>query len=261
MEVSKGTLRIWMREIGIQNMNKVVVSNMRSKAGNLALSTPDGRQRLGTWFAENNVEVAILDPLAPVLASLGLDENSNTDVATFFSWWSEALDLGGVTDDLIVHHTGHAGQRSRGASRLLDEPDAIWTLNRGEDTDPDSDNPYGASAVRTFHAYGRDVDLDPQILTYDPNIRRLSLGGSPKLVAKHTATTVITKHLADRREHSEKDVIEAVKKNPLASTVDAKALIQELINNNTLRSNYTKTGRNLMLAIGLTVAATELETT
>ena len=181
MEVGENTLRRWMRDSGIGNAGKVLVANLRGKAAALTLNTEAGRVKLADWLRAAEAEVVILDPLAPVLASLGLDENSNADVAQFFSWWSEALTLAGVRDDVVVHHAGHAGQRSRGASRLLDEPDAVWTLTRemeeGGEFSP-------LEPTRYLSAYGRDVELQPEALAFELSTRRLVLTGKGKAEMK-----------------------------------------------------------------------------
>ena len=185
MEVGERTLRRWLRDSHIANTRSVVVSNLRGKASALALGSDAGRTRFAGWLRGLDAEVVILDPLAPVLAALGLDENSNTDIALFFSWWSAALTEAGVADDLVVHHTGHGGDRSRGASRLLDEPDAIWTLTKdAEDADDDEDDAYGPAPVaRYLHAYGRDVDLPTRALHYDTHSRALTLTGQGRAAA------------------------------------------------------------------------------
>lgn len=175
MEVGPNTLRGWMRASGITATDKVVVGNLRGAASALQLSSNAGRERTAAFLRDIGAEVVILDPLAPILATIGLDENSNADVAQFFAWWTETLHLAQVRDDVVVHHTGHAGDRSRGASRLLDEPDAIWTLTRGKDTDPTEDDVYGQIAPRYLGAYGRDVELAPHRLQFDPATHRLTM--------------------------------------------------------------------------------------
>jgi len=174
MEVGPRTLRRWMREADIYNTDNVLVVNLRGKAGSLQLNSDAGRKQTAQFLADHDTDIVILDPLAPLLASLGLDENSNADVAQFFAWWSETLSLAGVTDDLVVHHTGHAGDRSRGASRLLDEPDAIWTLTKGQEVEPTDQDPF-PMAPRFLGAYGRDVDLPARRLQFDPTTRNLNL--------------------------------------------------------------------------------------
>lgn len=179
MEVGTRTMRRWLADAGIVNTAAITVANLRGKAAALSLNTEAGRKQFGAWLAAHNAEVVILDPLAPVLASLGLDENSNADVATFFAWWSEALMLGGVIDDLVVHHAGHAGERSRGASRLLDEPDAVWTLTKDAEIKeaPESDPFADTSPTRYLSAFGRDVELAAEALKFDMATRRLELTG------------------------------------------------------------------------------------
>lgn len=181
MEVGENTLRRWMREAEISTPEKVVVANLRGQASALALASEPGRKRFAAFLRDHGAEVVILDPLAPVLASLGLDENKNSEVAQFFSWWSEALALAEVKDDVVVHHAGHAGDRSRGASRLLDEPDAVWTLTKDKDEDSDEDDVYGQeSPTRYLSAFGRDVELFAEALAFDPATRELSLSGVSK---------------------------------------------------------------------------------
>jgi hypothetical protein len=175
MEVGPNTLRGWMRHSNIQQTDKVIIANLRGSATALQLSSAAGRKLTAQFLQDNGAEIVILDPLAPVLATLGLDENSNSDVAQFFAWWSETLHLAGVRDDVVVHHTGHAGDRSRGASRLLDEPDAIWTLTRGKDTESTPEDPYGHIAPRYLGAYGRDVEQPPRMLKYDSATHRLEM--------------------------------------------------------------------------------------
>ena len=182
MEVGENTLRRWLRESSVTNRHKVIIANLRGKASALSLGTEKGRERLIGFLKAVDAEVVILDPLAPVLASLGLDENSNTDIAQFFGWWSQVLAEAGVADDVVVHHTGHAGQRSRGASRLLDEPDAVWTLTR--ETDSHTGEFSNLDPVRYLSAYGRDVEMQPEALKFDQATRLLTLTGQNKAQVK-----------------------------------------------------------------------------
>lgn len=178
MEVSPNTLRAWMRTAGIVDTGRVVVANLRGQSSALQLSTKPGRERFTQWLRSHDVGTVILDPLAPVLASLGLVEDSNSDVARFFAWWSEALADADVTDDLICHHAGHSGNRSRGASRLLDEPDAIWTITRQQEKEPgDEDGFLPVDDTRFMAAYGRDVDIKESVLEYRHDTGLLTLTG------------------------------------------------------------------------------------
>jgi hypothetical protein len=220
MEVGENTIRRWMRQAGIGAPERVVVANLRGKATALALGSEAGRRRLATFLRSHEAEVVILDPLAPVLAAHGLDENANADVATFFAWWSEALGLAGVLDDVIVHHTGHAGERSRGASRLLDEPDAIWTMTKDAE---ESDDGYSSLApTRYLAAYGRDVDLPQQSLAYDPETRRLTLTGQGKgKAAEGKAEKAVRKLMADGVPRTASGICDAIggSRNPIWEAV------------------------------------------
>ena len=184
MEVGPNTLRNWMQIAGVPRDPRLIVANLRGKASSLTVSTEAGRRSIADMLKAVNAEGVILDPLAPVLASLGLEENSNFDVARFFAWWAETLDMAGVVDDLIVHHTGHTQERARGASRLNDEPDAIWTLSKSEDEVQDElDEIFagpGGSSTRFLKAFGRDVDMPSEALEHDPQTHALTLTGQRK---------------------------------------------------------------------------------
>jgi len=235
MEVGTRTMRRWLTDANIGDTGKITVSNLRGKASALSLSSQAGRMQFGTWLAHNDAEVVILDPLAPVLASLGLDENSNADVATFFAWWSESLMLGGVVDDLVVHHAGHGGERSRGASRLLDEPDAIWTLTKDADVAQESDDIYGASSpTRYLSAYGRDVELPPEALSFMSENRQLLLTGLSRAAMKSDSESQsILKVFKDGKPRSTNAIVSECKINrnkawELVKGLQAKGQLEEL---------------------------------
>lgn len=186
MEVGTRTIRRWFKSATIDNTDAVLIVNLRGKASALNLGSEAGRKRFSEFLRAHNAEIVILDPLAPVLASLGLDENSNADVAQFFGWWTETLMAAGVVDDLVVHHAGHGGERSRGASRLLDEPDAIWTFTKDSDDNGSTvDNPLGdPPATRYLSAYGRDVELSAEAIRFDNETRTYELTGLSRSAVK-----------------------------------------------------------------------------
>lgn len=186
LEVGEATVRGWLRTAGIPNPDKVVVVNLRGRVSALNLASAHGRRRFADFLASHNAEVVIADPLAPILAAHGLVEDSNSDVARFFAWWAEALDLAGVQDDLIAHHAGHAGQRSRGASRLLDEPDAIWTITKAK-AKPEDDDSLMPDDRRFITAYGRDVDLPESGLDFDPATGKLTINETSPFILRRQA--------------------------------------------------------------------------
>lgn len=100
---------------------------------------------------DNNVTTLILDPLAPLLGLLNIDENDNTMVNRLFQQLDEFKLEAGIKDMIVVHHCGHmADYRPRGASRFNDWPDALWGAKLTDPNDP-------VNTTRTFHARGRDV--------------------------------------------------------------------------------------------------------
>lgn len=230
MEVGPNVLRRWMRGTPIRNADKVTVAHMRGLASALTLATESGRERLIDYFQRERAEVVILDPLAPVLAALGLDENKNADVALFFSWWSEVMEAAGVADDLIVHHTGHAGQRSRGASRLLDEPDAVWTLTRDKDDDDELAGLFDAP-MRYLSAYGRDVELAQEGLDFDRHSHRLTLNGAePSRNASDKYVKRVAELMSDGIPRTKSGIVSAVK----GSSKDVWPVVKELVDNGRL---------------------------
>jgi len=92
----------------------------------------------------------------------------------------------------VVHHMGHAGDRSRGDSRLRDWPDVEWRLIR------ENDEP---SPPRYLAAYGRDVDRPEISLNYDAASRRLTLveGSSRRDAQIERALTAVVAFLAERQ--------------------------------------------------------------
>jgi hypothetical protein len=213
MEVGTRTMRQWLKDAGIDNTAAITVANLRGKASALSLTSEAGRKQFAAWLADQDAEVVILDPLAPALASLGLDESSNADIATFFGWWSEALTMAGVVDDMVVHHAGHAGERSRGASRLLDEPDAIWTLTKDSDfTESSEANPLPASPTRYLSAYGRDVELPPEALKFDMGSRQLTLTGlSRSAMGRNDVERAIIGLMSDLRLRTKNEIVKMIK--------------------------------------------------
>ncbi|WP_326571356.1 AAA family ATPase [Actinacidiphila glaucinigra] len=62
----------------------------------------------------------------------GMDENSNKDMGLAFSGIQKLKDDTGVTA-LVLHHTGYAGDRARGASSQEDDADDAYSIRLGVD--------------------------------------------------------------------------------------------------------------------------------
>jgi hypothetical protein len=200
LEMSRGQLRKWLRDQRIVNAHRVRLIPLRGRAATLNLIDRACRARWVTWLREHDVRYLIFDPLRPVLDALGLDENR--DVGRFLVAFDAMLLEAGIGEALIVHHMGHASERSRGDSRLRDYPDVEWRIMR------QSDDP---SSPRYFTAYGRDVDVPESVLTYDPATRRLVMAkGSRRDAQTRAALKDVTGALSTAKESLSLRQIEAV---------------------------------------------------
>jgi hypothetical protein len=171
-ELDPRTLRAWLRDQNIRNTERVKVVSLRGKTSTFDILDPETR---ATWAkAIQGGEVVILDCLRPVLDALGLDENR--DAGRFLVAFDSLLDDAGAGEALVIHHMGHAGERSRGDSRLQDWPDVTWKLLR-----EDPDNPGSATY---FSAFGRDVNVQESQVKFDPFSRHLTLVGGTRKDAR-----------------------------------------------------------------------------
>lgn len=170
-EMTPAQLGRWLDDQNIRNRDLVEVLTLRGQLSQFNVLDPDIRFE---WVkAIEGSEVVILDNLRPVLDALGLDENR--EAGKFLTAWDEFMAEMGVTESIIVHHTGHGSDRARGDSALLASNDAIWSLIRDGDD---------ASSPRFFKALGRDIDVPESRLEFDPATRRLALTGGNRKNAK-----------------------------------------------------------------------------
>jgi hypothetical protein len=182
-ELDERNLRRWLRDQGIGNVGQVVVVPMRGKVGTFDLLDPTVRSQWAAQIREIGADVVIFDCLRPVLDALGLSEDK--DAGRFLVQFDALLAEADVPEALVVHHTGHDGERSRGDSRLRDWPDAEWRITRLRD----GDGPIDPAAPRFFAAYGRDVEVAEGRLEYDPASRRLSYVEGNRKDAKEEGAT------------------------------------------------------------------------
>lgn len=174
-ELDPRTLRRWLRDQAIEQVGAVRVLSLRGRVGSFDLLDPATRRE---WAEQlRGADVVIFDCLRPVLDSLGLSEDK--DAGRFLVAFDTLLAEAGASEAVVVHHMGHAGERSRGDSRILDWPDATWKIVRESADDP--------SSSRFFSAFGRDVDVRESRLLYDHETRRLALAGGSRVDADITA--------------------------------------------------------------------------
>lgn len=164
-EMDRRTLRRWLRHQGITNTAAVSVLSLRGAVSAFDILEAATRTEWAARLA--GADVVILDCLRPVLDALGLSEDK--DAGKVLVAFDALLKASGADEGMVVTHMGHANERARGDSRLLDWADALWKIIRGGDeTDDDAERP------RYFSALGRDVALPEGLLTHDAAARRLT---------------------------------------------------------------------------------------
>ncbi|WP_299052143.1 AAA family ATPase [uncultured Nocardioides sp.] len=165
-EMSRSRVRAWLQDQEIANTSAVDVVILRGALSSFDILDPVVR---ADWVDRiRGANVMVFDCLRPALDALGLDENQ--DAGRFLVALDELCRAAGVHELMLVHHMGHANERSRGSSRIEDWPDAKWKLVKA---DPDDER-----SARYFSAYGRDVDEPEMQLAYDPFTRRLAVDGA-----------------------------------------------------------------------------------
>ena len=184
-ETGERRLQEWLTDQGIQRPENVRVLSLRGAETSLDPMDADVR---ASWVDTlHGSDVVILDVAGPVVAALGLDENSNEHVARFWTAYRAMLAQAGVTSGVVVHHTGHNETRAVGASAWLRYPDTVWKIERETD-DPTS--------TRYFSAYGRDVDVWQGRLEFDSATRHLTYVPEGKTKSlQRRALDVLVDHL------------------------------------------------------------------
>ncbi len=183
-EMPRNRVRRWLRDQGIRNATRLVVWTERGKARRFDVRDLTIRARWVARLRGANVKVWIIDCLSPALSALGIDENNNTEVGRILDGITATAEEAGVEEILLIHHMGHGAERSRGASRLLGWPDALWKIVRKRDeknpaVEPEPDAP------RYFSATGRDVDVKEGQLLFDPVSRHLTYAEGGRKSSEH----------------------------------------------------------------------------
>ena len=218
-ELSADMVRDWLLKQGIRNTDAVAdVICLRGEVSTFDILNNHRRAEWAKWLRDLGCDYLIFDCLRPVLDALGLDENH--DAGKFLTAFDELLAEAHTKGDAtIVHHMGHANERSRGDSRIQDWPDAIWKLVRESADDEFS--------PRYFSATGRDVEVAQGLLDYDPATRHLTYRGTNRSDAQKqrkatAAHTEIIKLLRDDQSNggnglSQKKIEDESTKHPNVS--------------------------------------------
>ncbi|GAB3875399.1 ATP-binding protein [Terrabacter terrigena] len=177
-ELAPNMVRMWLREQDIRKTDAVDVVSLRGKLSSFDILNPDTRAEWAEYLGP--ADVLILDCLRPVLDALGLSEAN--EAGRFLVAFDELAREAGIRELLLVHHMGHSNERSRGDSRLLDWPDALWKLVReGEE---DTEESGATTPARFFSAVGRDVEQAERRLAFDPETRHLTVNGQGRRFAR-----------------------------------------------------------------------------
>lgn len=153
-ELDDRMLRRWLKNINIRHPEKIKVVTLRGRLTDFNIVDEDVREVWAGMLA--GTDYLILDCLRPVLDACGLDENHEAGI--FLNAFDALLKQATIDNALVVHHMGHSANRSRGDSRIMDWPDALWRLTRTDPEDP--------ASKRFFTAFGREVNITQQPLHY-----------------------------------------------------------------------------------------------
>ena len=226
-EMPARSARRWLNEQMIARADRFRYQNIRGSASSFNILLPELRRTWAGRIADAGTAVVVLDCLGPVLAALGLEENSGADVGRLLEAFQELLRDAGVREAVVVHHMGHGAERARGASRLRDWPDAEWRLVR-QDDDP--------ASARYFSAFGRDVDVSESRLDFDPHTRALRIAGGSRAAGKTQAAVA--------------DLIETVRADP---GVNSRSLERALVDNGGHTQKAVRDGIQAALREGLII--------
>lgn len=179
-EVDERQYRRWLREVRIENTNKVSVLNLRGYRMPLLVSHVE--DWVVNWLETHEITTWIVDPFARAFVGSGKSENDNTEVGEFLDTLDVIKDRAGVSELILPTHTGRAEmdkgeERARGATRLDDWADVRWLLTKDEHD------------IRYFRATGRDVDTDEERLNYNETTRSLTLGGGDRSFERNRRRT------------------------------------------------------------------------
>jgi hypothetical protein len=166
MEVSQRTLLGWYKKQPMADEARAKVFPL-SVRGNISL---DFKNEVVVdwaikWLQNNGIKAWIIDPLSKLFRG---DENNN---AEFNQWWLKLEHIAAeahVRLVVLVHHTGHANDRARGASAMMGNPDVLLSYTHSGHL---GDRP--PNKLRYLSALGRDVDLPSTEIDFEPDTNTL----------------------------------------------------------------------------------------
>lgn len=150
-ELTEEQAQDWFRRSPIGTTDRIAVWNLRGKPN--PFRSDEALRDFASEVKSLGIQVLILDPFSS--AFRGGNTQDNDEVKDFWLRTDAFKDESGVNELIIPVHAGRDESRSRGASALDDHPDAILHLNKLND------------GTRTFHAFGRDVEVEEGELEFD----------------------------------------------------------------------------------------------
>ena len=100
----------WYRAANIEHDDRLTIIPLRGRAASFNILDDVIRAE---WAARlRGFDYLAIDCLRPILDALGVDENHETGL--FFGPLDALLQEAGIRECALVHHMGHANERSRG---------------------------------------------------------------------------------------------------------------------------------------------------
>lgn len=228
-ELTPGKRKKWLREAGFEAFSDSVrVFGQKGKAVEWDVTIDQRVDALAKMLRELDIEVLIIDPLAPLLRAKGIDENSSHDMGPILDGFEKLKERAGISELIISTHAGHkADGRSRGTSDLLGWPDSMITITRDKDD------------TRLISTEGRDIELEQQILTLDG--RKLTVGGSKRLAKAKADQEVVMDYVMDFPGSTRTQITAAVG----VGNDKCGAVLQQLVTMNMLRREKGKGNTHL----------------
>lgn len=195
LEMSPNQLKRWFADLNIRNAGRVKVVQLRGQARSFNILDPSVRRKWADYLRRENISYPIIDNVRPVLDACGLKEQS--EAGLFLNALDELMAEAGIREFMVIHHMGHAADRARGDSRLIDWPDVTWKMVRQRNAKTNEvDDP---SAPRFFSAYGRDVEVAESQLSFEAERRTLTLsGGTRRESVSNAAVSTLYDLLGER---------------------------------------------------------------
>jgi hypothetical protein len=160
-ELTEEQAQDWFRRSPIRKTDRIAVWNLRGKPN--PFRSEEALKEFADEVRSLDIRVLILDPFSS--AFRGGNSQDNDEVKEFWLKTDAFKEASGVKELIMPVHAGRDESRSRGASALDDHPDAILHLNKQGD------------GTRTFHAFGRDVEVEEGELEFDKSSLLLKYKG------------------------------------------------------------------------------------